>query len=274
MICSNMICSNTNLSDINLTTAKSIPLRIAFLLVGAMCMLLAAIPDTVDARGSGRAAGGGISRSSPAAGGSLSSRATAERPVVERPAIPTKQARTARSAGDIPPTRAAGSANGAQSASGARSADGVGQTRAAGETRSIGQTRGAAVAEKPTAAEMAAYRQQFQQQNKDRDTDRDRDNWDRPVDPDYNVPVIDRPVVPAVVVGAAAGAIASNRVDGYVDYVNTVPDPAYLSEDACSLKAMTAVNDVTYYRCSDAWYKRGYQSGNVVYIPTDPPAGY
>ena len=236
-----------------------------FLLAGAMCLLLAAVPDTVDARG--RVAGGGISRSSPASGGGLSSGNTAERPAVQRQAItrqasPAAESRTARNAGDIHQPRAAGSANGAQSVNGVQSADGTGQTRSA------------KIAAQPTAAEMAAYRQQFQQQNKDREIDRDRDNWDAPVDPDYDIPVTDRPVVPAVVVGAAAGAIAINRADDVVDYVNTVPDPSYLAEDACSLKAMTAVNDVTYYRCSDAWYKRGYQSGNVVYIPTDPPAGY
>lgn len=264
-----MIRANLNLSGMNPAPTSAMPFRITFSLIGALCLLLAVTPNTVDARG--RVTGGGISRSSPASGGSLSSRTNVERPAVERPAItrqanPAAQSRTARNAGDIHQPRAASSANGAQSA------DGAGQARGIGDARSIGQTRGAAVAEKPTAAEMAAYRQQFQQQN--RDTDRDRDNWDRPVDPDYNVPVIDRPVVPAVVVGGAAGAIAINRADDYVDYVNTVPDPAYLSEDACSLKAMTAVNDVTYYRCSDAWYKRGYQSGEVVYIPTDPPAGY
>jgi hypothetical protein len=112
---------------------------------------------------------------------------------------------------------------------------------------------------------MAAYRQQFAAQNVK------KDNWDEnwQGDPEYGVSA---PVRPAVVVGAAA--VARNRADDYVDYVNTVDDPAELSELPCTIEAVVAVSDVTYYRCEKAWYKRGYQSGSVVYIQTDAPAGY
>jgi len=33
-------------------------------------------------------------------------------------------------------------------------------------------------------------------------------------------------------------------------------------------------SNTTYYQCGDTWYTKGYQSGEVVYIATTPPAGY
>lgn len=235
----------------------------AFFMMAVVCLLITTWSDTADARG-GRGAGGGFSRSSPAIGGSFSggdamqsrvvgSAGDVGQPRTVRNAGDVGQPRTVRNAGDIGQPRAANSGVGVQSVEGVQSAGGAGQARSAGDAKPV------------TAEQMAAYRQQFAAQNPD------RDNWDQ-VDPDYGVTA---PVAPAAVVGAvAATAVARNRADDYVDYVNAVADPEYLTEDSCSIKAIAAVNDVTYYRCSDAWYKRGYQSGSVVYIPTDAPPGY
>jgi hypothetical protein len=247
--------------------------QVAFLLLGAMCVLMA---TTADARG-GRG-GGGFSRGGVASGGGFSSSPAA----IQRgiggagTADGVGQARTARDTGGAGQARTAGSAGGVQST------DGAGQAGAVGDAGTAGGVRNPGVAQQVSPQDMAKYREQFQQQNKDQSVD-----WDarRPVDPEYGVPapgtgVVERPATglvvgrPAAVVGAVAGAAAIARADDYVDFVNTVDDPAYLTEDDCSIKAITAVNDVTYYRCSDAWYTRGYQSGNVVYIPSNPPAGY
>jgi hypothetical protein len=234
----------------------------AFLLVGAVCLLMTSWPDTADARG-GRGGGGGFSRSSPASGGSFSG-GVATQPRAASSAGDIGQARTARNAGDVGQPRTAGSVGGAgqpgtsgsvvgvQSAGGAQTTGGAGQARTAGNSE-------------VTPQQMAAYRQQFASQNQG------RDNWDQ-VDPDYSVRA---PVAPAAVVGAAAAvAVARDRADDYVGFVNTVDDPQYLTEDSCSIEAITSVDNVTYYRCSNAWYTRGYEGGNVVYIPTNPPAGY
>lgn len=238
---------------------KSLVASVAMSLV---CVLTMLASQTADARGSGGARSG-FSRSSPASRGSFSSQSTVQRQgdgavIQSRIARSTggtaDQPRTVRSASGVP------ASGGAQSAGGVRSTEGAGQPRTAGDAQPV------------SAQEMAAYRQQFQAQNQDGFAE--RDNWDerpRPVDPDYDVPVT--PVVPAVVVGAAA--VARNRADDYVEYVNTVDDPTtYLTEMPCTIEAAMAVNDVTYYRCEKAWYKLGYQSGDVVYIQTDPPPGY
>lgn len=231
----------------------------AFLMMGVVCLLITTWPDTADARG-GRGGGGGFSRSSPAIGGSFSG-GVATQPRAVGSAGDIGQPRTVRNAGDVGQPRTAGSVGGASqpgaagSAGGVQSASGV-QSAGAGQARAVGDV---------TPQQMAAYRQQFAAQN------RDRENWDQ-VDPDYGVTA---PVAPAAVVGAvAATAVARNRADDYVGFVNTVDDPEYLTEDSCSIEAVASVDGVNYYRCSNAWYKRGYESGNVVYIPTDAPAGY
>jgi len=36
----------------------------------------------------------------------------------------------------------------------------------------------------------------------------------------------------------------------------------------------TSYNGVDYYKCGNTWYTKGYQSGDVVYIASEPPAGY
>jgi hypothetical protein len=229
-------------------------IRAAFLLTTAVCIFTMAAPDTADARGS--VGGGGFSRSSPASSGSISSNRISSGDVSQSRAVretrDITQPRAARNTGDIGQPRSAGSAGGAQSAGGVSATAGAGQARA--------------VTDVPvTAQQMAAYRQQFAAQNVK------KDNWDEnwQGDPEYGVSA---PVRPAVVVGATA--VARNRADDYVDYVNTVDDPAELSELPCTIEAVVAVSDVTYYRCEKAWYKRGYQSGSVVYIQTDAPAGY
>ena len=238
----------------------------AYLLAGAVCLFVTAWSDAANARGS---AGGGFSRSSPASSGGFSSRpAAVQRNAGEAGAEGAGQARTARDTGGAGQARTAGSSGGAQSV------DGAGQARTARDVGTAERVRTPAIAQPVSAEDMAKYREQFQQQNKDQSAD-----WDarHPVDPGYGVPESGTGVVvgrPAAVVGAVAGVAAIARADDYVDFVNTVDDPSYLAEDDCSIKAITAVNDVTYYRCSNAWYTRGYQSGNVVYIPSNPPAGY
>jgi hypothetical protein len=47
---------------------------------------------------------------------------------------------------------------------------------------------------------------------------------------------------------------------------------AFQSTDCPS--SQTMVGDVAYYQCGSTWYTKGYQSGDVVYIATEPPAGY
>jgi len=47
---------------------------------------------------------------------------------------------------------------------------------------------------------------------------------------------------------------------------------AFQSTDCPS--SQTMVGDVAYYQCGSSWYTKGYQSGDVVYIATSPPAGY
>ena len=251
----------------------------ASVVMSVVCILMVSLSDTADARGNG---GGrsGFSRSSPASSGSLSSRpAVAERQ--QRGAdIQPRVTRKNNNAGDAVAPRSAQSASGVSSDGGAQSAGGVKPAGGAGQPGTAGNP------DPVSAQEMAAYRQQFNEQNKDnsRDDDKDRDNWDaplRPVDPDYSVPVRPiapdsddeprSPVVPAVVAGTV---IARNRADDYVDYANTVDDPAYLTEMPCTIEAAMQLDNVTYYRCEKAWYKRGYQSGSVVYIQTDAPPGY
>lgn len=253
--------------------------------MSVVCILMVSLSDAADARGNGGGGRSGFSRSSPASSGSLSSRpdvaerqqsGTAERQ--RGAAIQSRVTKRNNTSGDAASPRSAQSASGVsssgvQSASGVKPAGGAGQPGTAGNPDPV------------SAQEMAAYRQQFNAQNKDNSRDDDnRDNWDaplRPVDPDYSVPVRPiapdsddeprSPVVPAVVVGTV---IARNRADDYVDYVNTVDDPAYLTEMPCTIEAAMQLDDVTYYRCEKAWYKRGYQSGSVVYIQTDAPPGY
>ena len=248
--------------------------------IGVVCTLMMVLSDTADARGNGGARGG-FSRSSPASSGSLSSQPAVAERQQSGVAIRSRVARNAD--GDAASPRSAQSAGGVSSDSGARSAGGVKPTGGAGQPGTVGNS------DPVSAQEMAAYRQQFNAQNKDNSRDgrdKDGDNWDaplRPVDPDYSVPERRRPVVPdsddeprssvvpAVVVGTV---IARNRADSYVDYVNTVDDPAYLTEMPCTIEAAMQLDDVNYYRCEKAWYKRGYQSGSVVYIQTDAPPGY
>jgi hypothetical protein len=49
--------------------------------------------------------------------------------------------------------------------------------------------------------------------------------------------------------------------------------PTQFYELPCSPTAVV-VGGVTYYRCGDGWYSRGYSSGDVAYIAVDPPPGY
>ena len=252
---------------------------------GVVCVSMMVASDAADARGVGGGGRSGFSRSSPASNGGLSSQPA----VTERQSGAAIQARVARNTdGDVASARSAQSASGVPSDSGARSASGVQSTEGVGQPGTAGNP------DPVSAQEMAAYRQQFNAQNQgnsrggrdnDDSGDDDGDNWDaplrRPVDPDYGVPAPPSapdsddeprsPVVPAVVVGTV---IARNRADDYVEYANTVDDPAYLTEMPCTIEAVLAVNDVNYYRCEKAWYKRGYQSGSVVYIQTDAPPGY
>ena len=36
----------------------------------------------------------------------------------------------------------------------------------------------------------------------------------------------------------------------------------------------TSFDGIVYYKCGSTWYTKGYQSGDVVYIASDPPTGY
>ncbi|HSC75569.1 MAG TPA: hypothetical protein VLB90_04945 [Pseudomonadales bacterium] len=247
-----------------LSTKKTGKNSVVFLLAGVMSVLLVLASHTAEARG-GRGGGGGFSRSSPASGGSITSHPVIRSAAAKRQGGDAGQPRTARNAGDINNPRTTRNAGDIGQPRDAQSAGGVGSAQGAG-----GVQAGRIPAAPVTAQEMAAYRKQFNEQNKDKD----RGDWDnrwRDNDDDNGD---EKPVIPAAVVGAVVAAVAQARADDYVGFVNTVGDPGYLTEDACSIEAVTEVNDVAYYRCSDTWYKRGYESGNVVYIPTDPPVGY
>lgn len=241
------------------------PMRKAWplcLLLGAAGLWVAVSPELANARSPGAS----VSRHSPASGGGFSS----------RPA--------ARVSGGAESVSGFGQPHGAGSAGGfGQPGDRRGVSRAVGgggnierpariTTLPAGSASGAAatavkrpantIARQPTEQEMQRFRQQFAAQNKD------NARWDehRPV-------VVEHPVGAAVVVGGVANDVVANTADA-LDVINTVSDPAYLTEMPCSIKAVMAVDDTTYYRCESAWYRRGYQSGEVVYIPTDAPPGY
>ena len=265
--------------------------------VTTACLLLASYPDTAAARGG--LGGSGLSRSSPASGGNFSSRPV-QQPTVGAPDRSyhsqggVQSVSGARQVGGAHSTGGAGSAGGARATGGAGSVGGVGQPggiRPAGSLNSpvsdrlgqpgqvqpldaSGRPRAEARQAAPvSAAEMESYRQQFLEQN------RKDSAWDAPhVEQPIYDPNLDEKRR-AVVVGTAAGvAVARERnAVGYVvddDVVYTVDDLEEHSEVPCSIEGMMAGDDgVTYYRCENAWYRRGVQGGNVVYIKTDPPPG-
>lgn len=243
------------------------------LLLAAVSTLLIAVPEIVDARGA--RASGGFSRSSPAKSGSMSSHSGSELRADAKRNVAASRVHEPRAERDLDQARVARNTNdldGARSTSSARSTQ---------SSASVEQQLPPVREAKPVSAkEMAAYREEFKKQNKDWDENRNNEQQSEPGkmqdadggdwDDNWHGEV-ERPVAAAVVVGAAK----SVRTDAYLDYVREDDEDnlAYYSELPCSLQGVTAVNDVTYYACEKAWYVRGYESGSVVYIKTNPPPG-
>lgn len=252
----------------NLLT-RTKPFKAALVLTSVTCLLCMSWPDPAEARGAAvaRAGGGGFSRSSAASGGNFNARSGNQSAAIgsaagANAAIGSRSATGARSVSGARSTGGAGSAGGAGSVGGAGSAGGFGQP---GDPSLAAVPRGEGrIADLPPKAttlpaddgNLQAYRQQFVAQNKDR--------WDD------HVYVDDGTVVAARVVGTAAVVDAVDTAD----YVNTTVEPVYDTSMPCTIKSVASVGNVAYYRCETQWYRRGYQSGNVVYIPSDAPAGY
>jgi hypothetical protein len=68
-------------------------------------------------------------------------------------------------------------------------------------------------------------------------------------------------VVGAAVVGVA---VAASTPAPTTTYVTTLP---------CAATAVS-VEGVSYYKCGDSWYTRGYAGSQVTYLAVPPPAGF
>jgi hypothetical protein len=96
-------------------------------------------------------------------------------------------------------------------------------------------------------------RQDYVEDNDDH-WDNRHDDWD-----DDDGEFLAGAIVGATVVGVAAAASAPTTV-----YVTTLP---------CAATAVS-VEGVSYYKCGDSWYTRGYAGSQVTYLPVPPPAGF
>lgn len=238
------------------------------LLLGAAGLWVVVSPELANAR----TPGASVSRHSPASGGGFSSRPTARVSGGAGSVSGFGQPRGAGSAGGFgqPGDRGtvsrvvggAGTAGTIERPPRVTTLPSGSATRAAAEV--VKRPASTATARPLSEQEMQQFRQQFAAQNKD------NAHWDeqRPI-------VVEHPVAVAVVVGGVANAVVANNIVANtvdtLDVINTVSDPTYLSEVPCTIKAVMAVDNTTFYRCESAWYRRGYQGGEVVYIPTDAP---
>ena len=55
--------------------------------------------------------------------------------------------------------------------------------------------------------------------------------------------------------------------------VGVAATTVYIVNLPCTTTAVV-VDDVSYYKCSSTWYKRGYSGSQVVYVAVDAPPGY
>ena len=98
-------------------------------------------------------------------------------------------------------------------------------------------------------------RQDFAEDNDDH-WDNHHDDWD-----DDDGEFLAGAIVGATVVGVAA---AASTPEPTAVYVTTLP---------CDATAVS-VEGVSYYKCGDSWYTRGYAGSQVTYLSVPPPAGF
>lgn len=98
-------------------------------------------------------------------------------------------------------------------------------------------------------------RQDFIEDNDDH-WDHHHDDWD-----DNDGELLAGAIVGATIVGVAA---AASTPEPTTVYVSTLP---------CAATAVS-VEGVSYYKCGDSWYTRGYAGSQVTYLSVPPPAGF
>jgi hypothetical protein len=98
-------------------------------------------------------------------------------------------------------------------------------------------------------------RQDFIEDNDDH-WDNHHDDWD-----DGDGELLAGAIVGATIVGVAA---AASTPEPTTVYVSTLP---------CEATAVS-VEGVSYYKCGDSWYTRGYAGSQVTYLSVPPPAGF
>jgi hypothetical protein len=98
-------------------------------------------------------------------------------------------------------------------------------------------------------------RQDFVEDNDDH-WDNHRDDWD-----DDDGEFLAGAIVGATVVGVAAAASTP------------APTTVYVTTLPCDATAV-AVDGVSYYKCGDSWYTRGYAGSQITYLSVPPPAGF
>ena len=71
-----------------------------------------------------------------------------------------------------------------------------------------------------------------------------------------------------------AGAIVGATVVGVAAAASTpAPSTVYITTLPCAATAVS-VESISYYKCGDDWYTRGYAGSQVTYLAVPPPPGF
>ena len=207
-------------------------------------------------RGGGRG-GGGMSRSSPARSGGMSSPSASQRSPQpsSRQAAPTQRPAAQPSASQ--PSRSPSTSQGA-----ARTPDAA-ATRQGSAQENQAQRQG-------RSEEGREDRQDYRDESRE-DRQDYYDDWDN-----HGYYGYDNDWAEVMVVGVTVGAVvAAADYDDHVETttitnVTTTTNVTALASLPCEA-SVTVANGINFYQCGSNWYTPAYQGDYVVYVPSGPP---